>query len=243
MKIWFLGTSAGYPTAERGCLGILIDNEILLECGENVAQKIQKIGGVEGLHSLNKILITHGHGDHLSGFPTLVWSMWLTRRTRKLTLIGPEYINEKSKLLLEATLTPILPFEIQFMGVTGVKGNIGDILFLRVEHSVESYAYRYKGVCYTGDTRPSKELVEFTKGCHTLIHECSFHAGEEKYAHSLGHSTSADAAKNALLSKVKRLVLTHWPGDKKNGKLLMKEASEIFDGEVILAEDMKFIEV
>lgn len=244
MKLWFLGTSSGYPTHERNCSSILIDKDILIECSDGVAQRLQKIKGIKSLHDIKKIIISHGHADHFSGFTMLIWSMWLTKRKNKLKLIGPEHIENGYKLLLKATLTPKLSFNIKFTKVKGDEGKVDDIAYMRTYHSVESYAYKIDNkVCYTGDTKPFDKLIAFAKGCKVLIHECSFTAEEKEQAHMLGHSTSVDAALAAANSEVEKLILIHWPGDKNMGKKLVKEASQIFGGEVILAEDMKTLKI
>lgn len=65
-------------------------------------------------------------------------------------------------------------------------------------------------VVYACDTRPHDDVVEFARGADILIHESTFPAGDERKAHSRGHSTSGDAARCAKRAGVRQLILTHF---------------------------------
>lgn len=69
----FLGTSASAPSIHRGLSAqIVIHNEhrFLIDCGEGTQRQILKSG--LGFKRLNKILITHGHLDHILGLAGLL---------------------------------------------------------------------------------------------------------------------------------------------------------------------------
>src|SRR5690625_229114 len=75
MEITFLGTGAGIPSKERNVSAIVLNviqemNQLwLFDCGEATQHQI--------LHTslkprkLNKIFLTHLHGDHIFGLPGL----------------------------------------------------------------------------------------------------------------------------------------------------------------------------
>ena len=69
MKIHFLGTSYGAPTAERHCQSILIettdDSAYLVDVGAPVIDILVKQG--YDLAKIKGIFITHRHGDHMNG--------------------------------------------------------------------------------------------------------------------------------------------------------------------------------
>ena len=65
MKLHVLGSSGGYPDANGGCPGYLIETwrkRILLDCGPGVLTPIQKICS---LKDLDLIWISHLHTDHI----------------------------------------------------------------------------------------------------------------------------------------------------------------------------------
>jgi len=72
-EIIFLGTSASAPSAHRGLPAQVIkhnEHRFLLDCGEGTQRQILKSG--LGFRKLNRLLITHGHLDHILGIGGLL---------------------------------------------------------------------------------------------------------------------------------------------------------------------------
>jgi ribonuclease Z len=72
-EIAFLGTSASAPSVQRGLPSqVVIHNEhrFLVDCGEGTQRQILQSG--LGFRKLNRILVTHGHLDHILGIAGLV---------------------------------------------------------------------------------------------------------------------------------------------------------------------------
>src|SRR5690625_4562521 len=106
MDIQFLGTGAGLPSKERNVSSIALSllqeiNHIwLFDCGEATQHQI--------LHTsikprkINKIFITHLHGDHIFGLPGLLSSRSF-QSGEELTIYGPAGINEFIQTSLEVS--------------------------------------------------------------------------------------------------------------------------------------------
>ena len=80
-EIVFLGTSASAPSIHRGLTAqVVIHDEyrFLIDCGEGTQRQILQSG--IGFKRLNRILITHGHLDHILGLAGLLstFSRWET---------------------------------------------------------------------------------------------------------------------------------------------------------------------
>jgi ribonuclease Z len=72
-EIIFLGTSASAPSVRRGLPAQILKHEehrFLIDCGEGTQRQILQSG--VGFKNLNKILITHGHLDHILGLGGLI---------------------------------------------------------------------------------------------------------------------------------------------------------------------------
>ena len=72
-EIIFLGTSASAPSARRGLSAQVVKHDeyrFLIDCGEGTQRQILQSG--IGFKRLNKILITHGHLDHILGLAGLL---------------------------------------------------------------------------------------------------------------------------------------------------------------------------
>ncbi|HKJ59459.1 MAG TPA: ribonuclease Z [Halobacteriales archaeon] len=99
-------------------------------------------------------------------------------------------------------------------------------------------------VVYTGDTSPADSVVEAADGADLLIHDASFAEDDAERARETGHSTAREAGEVATRAGVDELVLTHvsprYSGD---ASVLVSEAREAFDGEVVLARDGREVDV
>src|SRR5246127_2983682 len=85
----FLGTSASVPSAERNHPGLLVESgshRILVDCGEGTQRQLLSSGA--GCRRLNRLLLTHGHFDHVLGIPGLFSTLRLRRSDDPMTIHG-----------------------------------------------------------------------------------------------------------------------------------------------------------
>jgi ribonuclease Z len=91
MKLVFLGSGGGWPSKERNLpsVALKMNGEIILfDCAEGTQRQII-ISSLNFMH-VDKILISHFHGDHFLGLPGLIQSMYLNDRKKPLNIYGPE---------------------------------------------------------------------------------------------------------------------------------------------------------
>ena len=84
MELIFLGTSAGVPTRTRNVTAILLNLQHptqsglwLFDCGEGTQHQLLHTAFNPG--KLDKIFISHLHGDHLFGLPGLLVQSFYVR--------------------------------------------------------------------------------------------------------------------------------------------------------------------
>ena len=90
IDVIFLGTSSATPTPRRNVssLAVLTEKEsLLLDAGEGTQRQILHSGFRRG--RIDRIFITHLHGDHFYGLIGLLSSFQLNRREEPLLLAGP----------------------------------------------------------------------------------------------------------------------------------------------------------
>ncbi len=97
-------------------------------------------------------------------------------------------------------------------------------------------------IVYSGDTRPCKQMIEFSSDADILIHESTFNDSHMDKSYETGHSTASMAAEIAKKANVNKLVLTHISTRYKDNKTIEKEALEVFENSIV-AEDMMILEV
>ena len=86
-KLTFLGTSASVPSVERNHPGLLVEagsQRILVDCGEGTQRQLLRSGA--GFRRLDRILLTHGHFDHVLGIPGLFSTLRLRQSTEEMTV-------------------------------------------------------------------------------------------------------------------------------------------------------------
>ncbi|MBR9677655.1 ribonuclease Z [Candidatus Woesearchaeota archaeon] len=102
MQLTFLGTSSMVPTKDRNVTSLFVSykNEgILVDCGEGT-QRQMSIAGLK--HSkITKILITHWHGDHVSGLIGLFQTIGNFNENPKIILFGPKDTRKRIDHLLQ----------------------------------------------------------------------------------------------------------------------------------------------
>jgi ribonuclease Z len=100
-EIIFLGTSASAPSVHRGLSSqVILHNEyrFLVDCGEGTQRQIMQSG--LGFKRLNRILITHGHLDHILGLAGLLSTFMRWETIDGLEIFGGKWALDRIHDLL-----------------------------------------------------------------------------------------------------------------------------------------------
>ncbi|MBO9129754.1 ribonuclease Z [Bacillus sp. 165] len=148
MEFVFLGTGAGVPSKGRNVsslvLQLLEERGVswMFDCGEATQHQILYTSIKP--RRLEKIFITHLHGDHIFGLPGLLGSRSFQGGVTSLTVYGPKGIRDFIEVSLSVSKTHI-KYELVIEEIE--EGIVFEDDMFRVEaarlvHGVESFGYR-----------------------------------------------------------------------------------------------------
>ena len=123
MQVTFLGTSCMVPTKERNAPSVLLSYNnigILFDCGEGT-QRQMNIAGIKR-NMVKIILISHWHGDHISGLIGLLQTIGNDESVEKIRLFGPKGTRRHVANLLGSFAPPDrLRLEVKEIAPKGIE--------------------------------------------------------------------------------------------------------------------------
>ncbi|HEX7063658.1 MAG TPA: ribonuclease Z [Bacillales bacterium] len=149
MDLYFLGTGGGVPSKERNVTSIALRMLAergaiwLFDCGEATQQQILRTP--IKLSKVEKIFITHLHGDHIFGLPGLMASRSFQEDESPLAIYGPEGIRSFVETALSVSGTHLrYPYEIVEVDSEGtvMEDEHVTVRAAKLEHGISSFGYR-----------------------------------------------------------------------------------------------------
>lgn len=163
MQIEFLGTGAGSPSKQRNVTSIALKlleerNAIwLFDVGEATQHQILRT--TIRPRKIEKIFITHLHGDHIFGLPGLLSSRSFQGGNEPLTIYGPRGIEDFVKVSLRVSETK-LSYPLKFVELTdgGVifKDKTFTVSCEKLDHKIECFGYRIVEHGHPGELKVEK---------------------------------------------------------------------------------------
>ena len=104
-EILFLGTSASAPSAKRGLSAQIVKHDeyrFLIDCGEGTQRQILQSGA--GFKHLTRILLTHGHLDHILGLGGLLSTFMRWEAIEELEIYGGRSTLDRVRALLDGVV-------------------------------------------------------------------------------------------------------------------------------------------
>ena len=166
MKVKLIGTGCIGTMQNSACS--LINKKILIDIPNGACREIKRFG--EDLNSIQTIIITHYHADHIFDLPFIILEK-SQMTNKKMNIVGPKDIEKRTKDLfelafpgewkekikdnLEINFMEILPGEIKYIEDTTIEA-------VKVEHMLpdsQGYIITIDGTKYyvAGDTDKTKE--------------------------------------------------------------------------------------
>lgn len=231
-EVIFLGNNGSLQERGSGNTSLILsskDCKILVDVSSNIQEAVDK--------DIDIVIVTHNHTDHVYGIPSLLHQLWLSGRSRVLTIYAPSKVIPLIDTLINAfnlrEKKNFFPLEIK--ECMDVKVENTEISFFTTDHTDSSVGIIFKDnkgkIIYTSDTRPIVNTNDQWLDCDILIHEASGLYIDEETLIKKGHSSSLDGAKLAAKIKCNLLLLCHLPkGDKTT---ILEEAKSVFAHTII----------
>jgi ribonuclease Z len=270
--VTLLGTVGGPPVrVGRAGISTLVEaggDRFLFDVGYGSLERLVESG--LPMDAVTKLFLTHLHSDHVVDLPAFMLLPWAAPSARDVPLEvwGPAGTRDMVRHLEQAFAYDIhirrdideraSPKGIEVIGRDVREGTVYDqggvkITAFLVDHGQVKPAFGYRvdhagrSVAISGDTRPSDNLVKFSKGVDVLIHEAIDEVSLRRLAPSqqlfdaiVGHHTTPEQAADIFRRVSPRLALfSHADG----GAAVVERARRTYSGRVEFGEDLMVIEI
>lgn len=230
MILKILGNNGPYPAPGGACSGYMLSSDsgntrVLIDCGSGV---LNRLLAEDVLDSLDAVLLSHLHYDHMSDMLPLQYAIQLNPRTKPLPVYLPDG-PERVRALLECPYFDLWPAKDVTIGEMRVS-------FSPVRHSVPTNAICVEcdggRFVFTGDTNQDPLLELFCEGASLILADSGL--TQAQYRITAPHMSASLCGQLARNARAKRLLLTHL-SPKNDPQTLLEEARSEFP-DVALAE-------
>lgn len=214
-ELVFLGVGGWLSNPFFGQSGILVMNsglKILVDVGEGAFERLSMCFGIK-VDELDYVIVTHSHGDHVLGLPTIAQHLKRALKVIALRETAADIRKIFEALHVEDKLQRLDVIEIPPEGVMKLKS--GALLrWVKAKHVIPSISIMLElgafKIAYSGDTSLNPDFLEMVKGADLLIHEFSVPDAIKDVAEALGHTTTSEINQIIKISRPKRLMPVHY---------------------------------
>lgn len=252
---------------DRPEMGTLVQaggETLLFDCGRGVPERLNQLGV-----TVSKVFLTHLHSDHTQGLPILWMGGWNARGASNLSVWGPAADDDQptgtaglTAMLASgfATNTHIRRDLVEQWSANGIvfdthevregpvhESNGVKVTAFLVDHAPVKPAFGYRidyagrSVVISGDTKPSDNLVKFSKDVDVLIHEVFLAAVGATTPTALYHTLPEQAADVFNRAAPKLAVFSHIAPN--NGDPVTRTRAAGYNGPLLLGSDLMTLDV
>ena len=183
LEFRFIGTGNAFAPGGLCWNGFVVNERYLFEAPPSALMVLNRIG-VEA-NTIEAVLLSHHHGDHFLGLPSLLLHWKYMGRQKPVSIVGPPGTQQLAKLIGEAVYPGLLDvrFDIHWiaaqpgrtlrvadMTVEPVEVLHDDRLDVNLGYQCEIGGRRFG---YTGDTAYCDAVADLARHSEVLVSECA----------------------------------------------------------------------
>ncbi len=241
-RLTVLGCAGTYPGAERACSSYLVEADgwrLLLDCGNGSLSNLQRRCDVA---EVDAVVISHLHPDHFVDLFGLYYALrFHPDGPRSVPVHAPRGAFEHLGLMLDdlETFGRHCRFSVAAAGDVLELGPF-TLRLSAAAHPVETLASRVevdgRVLAYSADSGPTPGLADTARDADLFIADATWLERQGPLPEAL-HMTGRQAGRQAAAAGASRLLLSHlFPAT--DPAEVAAEATEVFDGEVLVATDL-----
>jgi ribonuclease BN (tRNA processing enzyme) len=244
MRLLVLGKSPAWPDPGGACSGYLLEHggfSLLLDCGAGVLGKLTE---VTDYLTLDGILISHLHADHILDLIPFSYALHLSPRRSDPPRRPPLHAPPQSLAMFrrlgacwsnEQLITEAFAVS-EYDPMVQLQIGPFRVRFREVPHYTQSFACEFavdgSRITFGADCGPNDALAEFAQDTDLLIVEASLR--EPDHDVPRGHMTPAEAGQAGRAARARRLLVTHF-SDELGVDWVREQSTRGYGSEVILA--------
>lgn len=223
MKLTILGNNGPYPASNAACSGYLLESDsgkthVLIDCGTGV---LAQLVGRSLLPSLDAVLLSHLHFDHMSDMLPMQYALQFIPRAKPLAVYAPAS-PEPVRALLNCPQFDLWAAEDVAIGEMRIS-------FSPARHPVETNAIAVQcdnaRFVFTGDSNQDPLMELFCEGADLLLADCGLSKADHRF--TAPHYSAELCGMLAHNTHARRLLLTHL-NPKYDPAALLEEAQAFF---------------
>jgi ribonuclease BN (tRNA processing enzyme) len=220
LELTFVGTGNAFAPDGLCWNGFVANGRYLFEAPPSALMALHR-AGIDP-NALDGVIISHHHGDHFLGLPSLILHWKYNGRERPVTIVGPPGTVQLARSIGEAVYPGLFEgrFEIQWVeAAPGECIQLGQLEIEPVEVAHDTrlslnlgYACRLDGrrFAYTGDTSLCDGVLDLARTNEVLVSEC---ASRDNYIPIHMNLVDDIPHVRAAMARDATLILTHLTPD------------------------------
>ena len=183
LELTFVGTGNAFAPGGLCWNGFVANRRILFEAPPTALMALHRVG--IDPNDIDAVVVSHHHGDHFLGLPSLLLHWKYMGRTRPVTIVGPIGTEALTRKIGEAVYPGLSEIAFDVHWVVATAGRPVQIPGMTIEPVPVEHDSRLSAslgfACdatgrrfgYTGDSRMCDAVLDLARTSEVLVSECA----------------------------------------------------------------------